>query len=112
MELGRRDPPKVGIFGSAADILRAARVARTEPAVANRIAESRMPQPFASPPVRQPVRLHATTDCHSLEQKRHLARPGTRLAFTLGFPRRRRRARALGQRPPPGCALGGPPTMT
>jgi hypothetical protein len=108
MELGRRDLPKVGIFGSAADILRAARVARTEPAVGNRIAESRLPQPFASPPVRQPVRLDATSDCHSLEQKRHLARPWA----TLGFRRRRRRARTLGQRPPPSCALGGPPTMT
>jgi hypothetical protein len=49
MELGRRDLPKVGIFGSAAVILPAERVARSMLAMADRIAESRLLRPSTVP---------------------------------------------------------------
>ena len=73
MELRRRELLKVGIFGSAAVLLPAERVARTKLAQANRIAESRLPQPFtvpfATPPVLTPVRSAGGTDFYDITQR-------------------------------------------
>jgi spore coat protein A, manganese oxidase len=46
MELSRRDLLKVGLFSSAALMLPAERIARTQLAIANRIPESELPKPF------------------------------------------------------------------
>jgi spore coat protein A len=66
MELRRRELLKLGIFGSAAIMLPAERVARTKLAEANRIAESQLPQPFtvpfATPPVIDLTGADATTE--------------------------------------------------
>src|SRR6476659_5376667 len=60
MQLRRRELLKLGVFGSAALLLPAERVARTELALKNRIAASRLPAPFSVPltvpPVLAPVR--------------------------------------------------------
>jgi len=73
MELSRRDLLKLGLFGSAALLLPAERVARTALAEANRIPESRLPAPFtvpfATPPVLAPIRTTAATDYFLLTQK-------------------------------------------
>ena len=49
MELSRRDLLKLGFFGSAALMLPAERIARTQLAIADRIPASRLPQPFTVP---------------------------------------------------------------
>jgi len=49
MQFTRRDLLKLGAFGSAAILLPAERVARTELAIANRVAQSRLPKPFTVP---------------------------------------------------------------
>jgi spore coat protein A, manganese oxidase len=73
MELSRRDLLKVGLFSSAALMLPAERVARTELAVQNRIAQSELPKPFtvpfAKPEVLQPVARSADTDYYIVTQK-------------------------------------------
>jgi spore coat protein A len=46
MELSRRDLLKVGLFGSAAMMLPAERIARTQLAVNNRMPQSKLPAPF------------------------------------------------------------------
>jgi spore coat protein A, manganese oxidase len=73
MELSRRELLKLGAFGSAALLLPAERVARTELAIKNRIATSRLPAPFSVPltvpPVLAPVRSTADTDFYALTQQ-------------------------------------------
>jgi spore coat protein A, manganese oxidase len=84
MELNRRDLLKLGVFGSAALMLPAERVARTRLAIANRIPASRLPRPFTVPftvpPVLQPVRTDETTDYYELTQMQASAEilPGLR----------------------------------
>jgi spore coat protein A len=46
MELSRRDLMKVGLFGSAALMLPAERIARTQLAIGNRMPQSKLPAPF------------------------------------------------------------------
>src|SRR3954468_9105469 len=46
MELSRRDLLKVGLFGSAAMMLPAERIARTQLAISNRMPQSKLPAPF------------------------------------------------------------------
>jgi spore coat protein A, manganese oxidase len=64
MKLSRRDLLKVGLFSSAALMLPAERVARTQLALTNRIPQSQLPAPFsvpfATPPVLKPE--YATRD--------------------------------------------------
>jgi len=66
MELRRRELLKLGLFGSAAMLLPAERMARTKLALADRIPTSKLPRPFQVvlpvPPVLSPVRRDATTD--------------------------------------------------
>ena len=73
MQISRRDMLKMGLFGSAALMLPAERVARTTLAVANRIPQSQLPAPFtvpfATPPVLQPIARTADTDYYSITQK-------------------------------------------
>jgi spore coat protein A, manganese oxidase len=73
MELSRRDALKLGLFGSAALMLPAERVARTQLAIGNRLAESQLPQPFtvpfATPPVLQPVFQDAETAYYDIVQQ-------------------------------------------
>jgi len=73
MELSRRDLLKIGLFGSAALMLPAERVARTKLAEANRIDPSKLPRPFtvpfAAPPVLSPIAQTATTDYYQLTQQ-------------------------------------------
>jgi spore coat protein A, manganese oxidase len=77
MELRRRELQKLGLFGSAALMLPAERVARTRLAIAARLPASRLPKPFtvpfAVPPVATPVRQTADTDVYSLTQQQGLA---------------------------------------
>src|SRR6478752_6429801 len=72
MQLSRRDLFKVGLFGTAALMLPAERVARTQLAIANRMPQSRLPRPFtvpwATPPVLSPVAQSADTDFYVLNQ--------------------------------------------
>jgi spore coat protein A, manganese oxidase len=72
MELSRRDLLKLGFFGSAALMLPAERIARTQLQVANRIPASQLPEPFsvpfAIPPVAAPVARTIDTDLYSLRQ--------------------------------------------
>jgi spore coat protein A len=72
MELKRRDLLKLGLFGSAALLLPAERLARTQLALKNRIPASRLPDPFTVPftvpPVLTPVRTDGTTDYYDLTQ--------------------------------------------
>jgi FtsP/CotA-like multicopper oxidase with cupredoxin domain len=73
MELRRRELLKLGLFGSAALMLPAERVARTKLAVNDRIAASQLPKPFTAPfqvpPIAVPVRSTKTTDIYSLVQQ-------------------------------------------
>src|SRR4051794_15885872 len=46
MQLSRRDLMKVGLFGSAALMLPAERIARTQLAINNRMPQSKLPAPF------------------------------------------------------------------
>ena len=73
MELRRRELLELGLFASAALLLPAERVARTQLALRNRIAASRLPKPFTVPftvpPVLQPVHSDATTDYYELTQR-------------------------------------------
>jgi spore coat protein A len=73
MHLSRRELLKLGAFGSAALLLPAERVARTEIALQNRIASSRLPAPFSVPltvpPVLAPVRSTADTDFYAITQQ-------------------------------------------
>ena len=73
MELRRRELLKLGVFGSAALMLPAERLARTELAISNRMPASKLPKPFTVPfdvpPVLQPVKSTADTDIYSLVQK-------------------------------------------
>jgi spore coat protein A len=73
MELRRRELLKLGVFGSAALLLPAERVARTELALKNRIATSRLPAPFSVPlsslRLATPVRSTADTDFYSITQQ-------------------------------------------
>src|SRR3954466_7336655 len=73
MELRRRELLKLGLFGSAALMLPAERLARTKLAVSDRIAASRLPKPFTIPfgvpPVLDPVRKTETTDIYALVQE-------------------------------------------
>ena len=73
MQLSRRELLKLGAFGSAALLLPAERVARTELALKNRIAASRLPAPFSVPltvpPVLTPVRSTADTDFYAITQQ-------------------------------------------
>ena len=59
MALNRRDLLKLGLFGSAALMLPAERIARTQLSLTNRIPQSQLPAPFtvpfATPPVLEPV---------------------------------------------------------
>ena len=72
MELSRRDILKLGMFGSAALLLPAERIARTQLAVANRIPQSRLPAPFsvpfAQPPVLAPAFADAGTAYYDIAQ--------------------------------------------
>jgi FtsP/CotA-like multicopper oxidase with cupredoxin domain len=73
MELRRRELLKIGLFGSAALMLPLERVARTQLAISNRLAASRLPAPFSTPfgvpPIAVPVRRTADTDIYSLTQE-------------------------------------------
>src|SRR5215210_3416277 len=73
MELKRRELLKLGLFGSAALMLPAGRVARTRLAVANRLPASKLPAPFtvdlAIPQRAVPVKQTADTDIYSLTQR-------------------------------------------
>src|SRR3954454_19610500 len=72
MELSRRDLLKVGLFGSAALMLPAERIARTQLAIANRMPQSKLPEPFtmnwAVPPTAKKTSV-GDTDYFWLEQK-------------------------------------------
>src|ERR1700755_63326 len=72
MQLSRRTLRKLGVFGSAALLLPAERIARTQLPIADRIPASRLPQPFTVPfgvpPVATPVARTADTDLYSLVQ--------------------------------------------
>ncbi len=73
MELSRRDIMKLGAFGSAALILPAERIARTELAMSNRIAQGDLPRPFTlpftTPPVMAPERQTAGFDYYTMTQR-------------------------------------------
>src|SRR4051794_37589219 len=73
MELRRRELLKLGLFGSAALMLPAERLARTKLAVSNRMPASRLPKPFTIPfdvpPVLSPVSSIGTTDTYALIQQ-------------------------------------------
>src|SRR5215210_7952371 len=73
MQLSRRDLLKVGLFSSAALMLPAERIARTQLAIANRIPQSQLPKPFTmdwkTPPVAVPVGRDALTDYYQLTQE-------------------------------------------
>ncbi|HEX2102152.1 MAG TPA: multicopper oxidase family protein [Solirubrobacteraceae bacterium] len=73
MHLSRRDLLKVGLFSSAALMLPAERVARTQLAIANRMPQSGLPEffslPFAKPPVLQTFAQSADTDYYLIRQQ-------------------------------------------
>src|SRR3954469_13524266 len=73
MQLSRRDLLKVGLFSSAALMLPAERIARTQLAIANRIPQSQLPKPFTMdfkiPPRAQPVGQAGLTDYYVLRQE-------------------------------------------
>jgi spore coat protein A, manganese oxidase len=73
MQLSRRDLLKVGLFSSAALMLPAERVARTQLAIANRMPETGLPEffslPFQKPPVLAPVAQSADTDFYAIAQQ-------------------------------------------
>ncbi|HUR85545.1 MAG TPA: multicopper oxidase domain-containing protein, partial [Solirubrobacteraceae bacterium] len=73
VRLDRRELMKLGLFGSAALALPLERVARTQVALTNRIAQSQLPQPFTipfkTPPVLTPERQTQSFDYYSLTQR-------------------------------------------
>src|SRR5919108_233911 len=73
MQLSRRDLLKVGLFSSAALMLPAERIARTQLAIANRIPQSQLPKPFTMdfkiPPRAVPVGQVGLTDYYVLRQE-------------------------------------------
>jgi spore coat protein A, manganese oxidase len=73
MELSRRDMLKLGLFGSAALMLPAERIARAKLALGNRIPASQLPKPFtlpfAKPPVLTPDYATADTAYYTLTQQ-------------------------------------------
>jgi FtsP/CotA-like multicopper oxidase with cupredoxin domain len=73
MELSRRDLLKVGLFSSAALMLPAERIARTQLAISNRIPQSELPEPFTmdwkTPPTAVPVGRDAFVDYYQLTQE-------------------------------------------
>ncbi|MDX6375789.1 MAG: hypothetical protein QOE98_92, partial [Gaiellaceae bacterium] len=78
-----RDMLKMGLFGSAALMLPAERVARTQLAIQNRMPQSQLPAPFTTPwytpPVLQPIAQSATTDYYAITQKQvsaQILKPG------------------------------------
>ena len=60
MELSRRDLLKVGLFGSAALMLPAERIARAKLALDNRMPQSLLPQPFTMPFAKPELALKST----------------------------------------------------
>jgi spore coat protein A, manganese oxidase len=72
MQLSRRDLLKVGLFSSAALVLPAERIARTQLAVADRMPQSKLPEPFTMPWQTPPV-AHKTavgnTDYFAIYQR-------------------------------------------
>src|SRR3954470_15398651 len=72
MQLSRRDLLKVGLFSSAALMLPAERIARTQLAVADRMPESKLPAPFTMPWQTPPAARKTavgTTDYFSIYQR-------------------------------------------
>ena len=73
MELSRRDICKLGLFGSAALMLPAERIARTQAALSDRIPASELPQPFSlpfrTPPVLAPERQTSGHDYYGMRQQ-------------------------------------------
>jgi FtsP/CotA-like multicopper oxidase with cupredoxin domain len=72
MQLSRRDLLKVGLFSSAALMLPAERIARTELAIANRIPQSALPKPFTLPwqtPPAAPKTSVGNTDYFTIVQR-------------------------------------------
>jgi FtsP/CotA-like multicopper oxidase with cupredoxin domain len=71
--LDRRDLLKLGVFSSAALALPAERLARTQVALNNRIAQSALPAPFTipfkTPPVLAPERQTQTFDYYTITQR-------------------------------------------
>jgi FtsP/CotA-like multicopper oxidase with cupredoxin domain len=71
--MNRRELMKLGLFSSAALMLPAERVARTQVALGNRMPLSELPQPFtipfATPPVVRPERQTQNHDYYSLTQR-------------------------------------------
>ena len=71
--LDRRDLLKLGVFGTAALALPAERLARTQIALSNRIAQSALPQPFTIPfkvpPVLTPDRQTQNFDYYEIHQR-------------------------------------------
>jgi FtsP/CotA-like multicopper oxidase with cupredoxin domain len=72
MVLNRRDLLKLGLFSSAALMLPAERVARTQLALHDRIPQSQLPKPFTvpfvTPPVAQPVASVGGVDYYDIKQ--------------------------------------------
>jgi spore coat protein A, manganese oxidase len=77
MQLSRRDLLKVGLFSSAALMLPAERVARTQLAITNRMPESALPErfslPFTVPQVARPVGSVGDTDYYVIRQQQFMA---------------------------------------
>src|SRR3954452_8061988 len=73
MQLSRRDLLKVGLFSSAALMLPAERIARTQLAIANRMPQSELPAPFTMdwkvPPKAQLAGQDGLTDYYVLRQE-------------------------------------------
>ncbi len=72
MELSRRDLMKVGLFGSAALMLPAERIARTQLAIADRMPQSKLPAPFTMGWQKPPLATKASvgdTDYFTIYQR-------------------------------------------
>jgi spore coat protein A len=71
--MNRRELMKLGLFSSAALMLPAERVARTQVALSNRMPMSELPQPFTipfkTPPVLAPERQSQNYDYYSMTQR-------------------------------------------
>ena len=80
----RKEMLKLGVLGGAALLLPLERRARTQLAVAGRIPESRLPEPFQVPfpttPALKPVRRSATTDYYQITMK------ANKVPILPGFP--------------------------
>jgi FtsP/CotA-like multicopper oxidase with cupredoxin domain len=92
MQLSRRDLLKVGLFSSAALMLPAERVARTQLAIANRMPQSGLPEPFslpfAKPPVLPTFAQSADTDYYLIKQQqveRSILGPGRPSTTIWGY---------------------------